>query len=119
VSELDPRIQKAFDFAQESTKQLITLSTAVITLTITFLTDVVKEAPAGSAAWLQAAWIFYLVSIVFGVFALLALTGSLGSRKEAASPSIYSKNIVVPSMAQVVCFFTAVALTLVFGFKAV
>jgi hypothetical protein len=110
---------KAFEFAQEATKQLITLATAVIALTITFLTDVVKEAPTGSAPWLQAAWIFYLVSIAFGVFTLLALTGSLGTSKEGKTPSIYAKNVVLPSMAQVFSFFAAVSLTLVFGFKAV
>ena len=55
MSEMEPRIEKAFAFAQETTKQLITLSTAVITLTITFLKDVVKAAPVGSAPYLQAA----------------------------------------------------------------
>ncbi len=66
MGEMEPRIEKAFAFAQETTKQLITLSTAVITLTITFLKDVVKAAPVGSAPYLQAAWVFYLLSIVFG-----------------------------------------------------
>jgi hypothetical protein len=119
VSELSPREEKAFDFALDATKQLMTLSTAVIALTITFLTDVAKDAPAGTARWLQAAWIGYLVSIGFGVLTLLALTGTLGSRKNRASPSIYAENIVMFSMGQVLSFFAAVALTLVFGFKAV
>lgn len=119
MTALSSRVEKAFDFAQESTKQLITLSTAVIALTITFLTDVVKDAPAGSAPYLQAAWIFYLVSIVFGVFTLLALTGTLGRPDEGETPAIYARNIVLLSMSQVLCFFAAIALTLVFGFKAV
>lgn len=113
---MDPRIEKAFDFAQESTKQLITLATAVIALTITFLTDVVKTAPAGSAPFLKAAWVLYLLSIVFGIFTLLSLTGNL---EKEESPSIYRGNIVVFSMSQVLSFGCALALTLVFGFKAV
>jgi hypothetical protein len=48
----------------------------------------------------------------------MALTGTLGRPDKREPASIYGKNIVVPSMGQVVCFCVAVALTLVFGFKA-
>jgi hypothetical protein len=115
---LDPRNEKAFTFAQEATKQLITLSTAVIALTITFLNDVLQTAPPGSAPYLEVAWVLYLVSIAFGVFTLLALAGSLGTRKPT-NPSIYDWNIKVPAILQVVFFCAAMALTLVFGFMAV
>jgi hypothetical protein len=87
MTDMDPRIEKAFEFAQEATKQLITLATGVIALTITFLTDVVKTAPAGSAVFLQTAWVFYFVSIVFGIFSLLALTGNLERPTQGKSPS--------------------------------
>jgi len=116
---MNPRVEKAFDFAQETTKQLITLATAVIALTITFLTDVAKDASAGTALWLQAAWVFYLVSIAFGIFTLMALTGTLGDLDADGPPSINARNILMLAKGQVFCFFAAVALTLVFGFKAV
>jgi len=116
---MDKSIEKAFDFAQESTKQLIALATGVIALTITFLTDVIKTAPAGSAGFLQAAWVLYLVSIVFGMLTMLMLTGNLERPGAGKSPSIYRGNIVVCSIAQVLTFSAAIGLTLVFGFKAV
>ena len=116
---MDKRIEKAFDFAQEATKQLITLATGVITITITFLTDVIKAAPAGSAPFLYSAWILYLVSIVFGILTLLALTGNLERPAAGKSPSIYRGNIVACSIIQVLSFSLAVALTLVFAVKAV
>ena len=119
MAEMDKRIEKAFDFAQEATKQLITLATGVIALTITFLTDVIKTAPAGSASFLQAAWVLYLVSIVFGILTLLMLTGNLERPGEGRSPSIYRGSIVACSIGQVLSFSLAVAFTLVFGFKAV
>jgi hypothetical protein len=115
---MDKNIEKAFEFAQEATKQLIGLATGVIALTITFLTDVVKTAPSGSAVFLQASWVMYLVSIVFGVFTLLALTGNL-ERAEQGTPSIYSGAIRFGSIAQILTFAAALILTLVFGFKAV
>lgn len=116
MADLDPAIQKAFDFAQEATKQLITLATGVIALTITFLKDVIHT--DGSAGFLQAAWVLYLVSIVFGVLTLLNLTGNLERPGEGRTPSIYRGSILVFSSGQVVTFCLAVAFTLVFGFNA-
>jgi hypothetical protein len=118
-SAVNPRAEKAFDFALDVTKQLITLATAVIALTITFLTDVAKEASADTARWLQAGWVFYLVSIAFGILTLMALTGTLGDTKSSDPPSINASNILMFAKVQVGSFFVAVALTLVFGFKAV
>jgi hypothetical protein len=124
MAEMDKNIEKAFDFAQEATKQLIALATDVIALTITFLTDVIKTAPSGSAGFLQAAWVLYLISIVLGILTLLMLTGNLerpGVGKDGVErdPSIYRGNIAVCSIGQVLTFSAAVTLTLVFGFKAV
>jgi hypothetical protein len=118
---MDKKIEKAFDFAQDATKQLIGLATGVIALTITFLTDVVKTAPPGSEGFLQASWVMYFVSIVFGVFTLLGLTGSLGAKETPSEAketlSIYSRNIRFGSIAQIFTFAAALILTLVFGFK--
>jgi len=115
---MDRNIEKAFDFAQEATKQLIGLSTGVIALTITFLTDVVKTAPSGSEIFLQVAWVMYLVSIAFGIFTLQALTGQL-ERAEGEHPSIYSDVIRKASMGQIISFGLALILPLIFGFMAV
>lgn len=118
MPDLDKRVEKAFDFAQETTKQLITLATGIIALTITFLTDVLETAPDG-AGFLQAAWVLYLVSIVFGMLTLMALTGNLERPGQDRAPSIYRGNIVAFSACQVLAFSVAMILTLVFGFKAV
>jgi hypothetical protein len=119
MGELDKRVEKAFDFAQEATKQLITLATGVIALTITFLTDVIERAPEGAVSFLHTAWVLYLVSIVFGILTLLTLTGNLERPGEGPAPSIYRGNVVSCSICQVVTFTVALALTLVLGFKAV
>jgi hypothetical protein len=37
--------EKSFEFALETTKQLITLATAIVALTITFVKDLAQAAP--------------------------------------------------------------------------
>ncbi len=59
--------EKAFDFAQESTKQILTMSTAILTLTITFQKDIVGAAATGNRWALTSAWICFLFSILCGL----------------------------------------------------
>jgi hypothetical protein len=116
--EMSPRVEKAFDLAVETTKQLIALSTAVIALTITFLTDVVETASESATWFLRAAWLLYLLSILAGIATLSALTGVLGTTKDNDNvPDIYSPGIKWAALAQVASFVLAMALTLAFGFE--
>lgn len=114
-------LEKAFDLAADSTKQLITLATGVAALTITFLKDVLLgTVPADARTALHVAWVLYFVSIIFGVFALLALTGTVGTRNRTKRepPSIYEHQVTVPSIIQVVTFLAAIVLTVVFAIIA-
>jgi hypothetical protein len=111
---MDQRIEKAFEFAHETTRQLITLSTAVIALTITFATDIAGEGSANAIGFLYVAWLGYVVSILSGIIAMLGLTGNL-ERAQQGTPSIYSRNIAVPSAIQVVAFVVATLLSVIYG----
>jgi hypothetical protein len=55
---------KAFDFAQETTKQLITLATGVLALSVTFLHELTPLASKTAIRRLEWGWILYLISIV-------------------------------------------------------
>lgn len=68
--------KKSFDFAADTTKQLITLSTAIITLSVTFAKDIIglNDYPKDLLAW---TWGVFIASLCFGIFTLMALTGSL------------------------------------------
>lgn len=78
MPDLDERTKKAFDFYADSTKQLITLSTAIIALMITFAKEILKPADSYYAKFpLMAALIVYVFSIWFGLETLLNLTGQL------------------------------------------
>jgi uncharacterized membrane protein len=112
---VEGRKAKAFDFAQDLTKLLITLATGIITITITFLKEVATRAPASAHKWIEIAWLLYLLSIVGGIMALMGMTATLD---EDGSPSIDGAAVAWPARAQFVLFAAALALTIVFGMKA-
>lgn len=135
--------KKAFDFASDVTKQLITLSTVIITITITFSKDIITFTDTSAKNYLFWAWILYILTIFFGIWTLMALTGSLQPMKKQAKKtetnggdnseisesveevqdiaqecSINSGNIRVPSILQIVCFIVALSLTITYGYNS-
>lgn len=114
---LDDRVKESFAFARETTKQLITLSTAILTLTVTFQSDIVKDQDETTVDLLTYAWTAYLVSIIFGVATLMMLTGTLAAT--AADASINGRQIRVPGIIQALAFLIATALVLWFGARSV
>jgi hypothetical protein len=112
-------LEKAFDFAQETTKQVLTLSSGIIAITVTFLNGDLKTYPQSTRQLLEIGWALYLASILFGIVTLMALAGNLERPNQPnKQPSIYARNIVVPSILQLLTFLAAVALTAAFGWKA-
>lgn len=84
---IDEGTKKSFDFASDSTKQLLTLSTGILALTITFGKDVYQGVPAASKDLLMQAWIGYLASILFGILTLFALTSTLEPKRKKKAAS--------------------------------
>jgi hypothetical protein len=117
---MEPEIDKAFDFAAESAKQLIGLSTGVIALTISFAHDLLVHVPGGAVSVLMLSWLAYLLSLFSGVWTLLALTGTLepGKQTAAVKPSIRGTNVTVPSGLQILLFMLATGLLVIFAIWA-
>lgn len=118
-SSLDDRAKASFDFAQESTKQIITLATGIIALTITFQKDFLSSSsiPAEAKFYAPLSWLFFLLSVIFGLWTLLALAGTLDPRSPG-QPSIYGKNIIIPSIIEILCFVIGLGLTVWYGYLA-
>jgi hypothetical protein len=126
---MNARQTKAFDFAADLTKQLITLSTGIVTLTLLLSKDFVGPRPLAVAAWTA-----YLVSTVFGLWALMALTGTLApvnkpgaAKRHAGSTTADDKeeeqfeiggNVRAPSAMQILTFGLATVLTLAYVYVA-
>lgn len=110
---MDERTKCAFQFAQESVKQLITLATGVVGLSITFAKDFVKTVPSARYVALSS-WGAFLFSVVFGLWALLALTGTLDGGPSVPL-SIRGRNVTIPTTLQILFFVIGLTLTVWFG----
>lgn len=114
---VDHQSQKAFDFAQGAVKQLITLATGMIALSITFAKDFVSTVPAAARMMALWSWGAFLLSVLCGLWALLALTGTLEA-DPAVPVSIRGKNVTIPTALQIALFVAGLGLTVGFGIVA-
>ena len=126
--------QKAFDFAAATTKQLIALCTGLIALTITFSKDIMRVNNIAHSNLMFWSWGCLLISVFFGVWTMMALTGSLqpisddsneepeeetDQANDSESFNINGSNVRIPSGLQILSFVAGLVLTVVFGVKSV
>ncbi len=74
---LDEASKLAFTFAKEIATTLITLSTGLLTLSVTYAKEILKGVPKSKEGTMKSAWGLHILSMFFGVVALMALTGAL------------------------------------------
>jgi hypothetical protein len=103
--------------AQETTKQILTLATGIATLTVTFAKEF---KPADESLHvpltLEVAWFFFAVSVLFGLWTLLAIVGAHNQLDQRnGSADAMASNIRVPALLMIVAFAVAFVLTLVAG----
>jgi hypothetical protein len=101
-------LPNSFEFAKEVTTQLLTLATAVVSISVTFVKDVSPSVTRAARGTLYTSWILFLVSIIFGVWVLGAMTGTL-AQTPSSQATVYSTNIRVPSFLQVISFVAGIA----------
>ncbi len=130
--ELHDDREMAFEFAKDSTKQLITLGTVIVTATIAVAGAFSENLPEDTRPFIIAMWLTYVISIIAGAATLLALTGTLepltkdgeeGSAEPVSTaetqPSTRGTNVTTPSKIQVVTFLLGTILAAVTGAVAV
>lgn len=114
---------KSLDFAADVTKQLIALSTGIISLCAAFTDNIFSKDEAKShAAWLTWALVVFVFSILFGLLTQMKLTGMLAkgeAQNDNQAPIIYDKATTWFSRMQFLSFFVAVVLSLVFVFNSI
>ena len=79
----DDAIKKSYDFAADLSKQMITLSMAILTLCVAFTDKLFTT--FGNAYCLVASLCAFAVSIGCGIIHLMGLTGQLGNHKPKCS----------------------------------
>lgn len=124
--EENQRITKSFDFAADITKQLIALSTAIISLCVAFTDKIFSsDAARSNSTTLLIALVCFVASIILGIFTLMALAGHLGNPKNKKddgmeqNPSpIYQGNVRCFSIGQMFLFIAAIIIAMVYVWKA-
>ncbi|HEV7747721.1 MAG TPA: hypothetical protein VGO56_22165 [Pyrinomonadaceae bacterium] len=107
-----------FTSATDLAKQLITLATGILALSITFIKDVVKSNGQVVTWPLKASWIAYLLSICFGMWNMMAITGSIFHAIEHPSEvTTYGPNIAIPALMQILAFLSATIFLIWYGAK--
>jgi hypothetical protein len=112
---MEERTKQAFQSVNDSFKQMMTLSTGVLTLEITFLKDIIKNLSHAAYLSLGLSWFSFLISLLAGIAGLLAITGSLSKTDNLTPASVYGTNIRFPAMFQVIFFGLGMFFTVVFG----
>lgn len=115
MANLSASSEKAFGFLQEACKQLLTLSTGIVGLTVTFFKEFSEGPDRSSRTLIQCSWVLFVVSIVAGLICLFCLTGQLTN----STPNIKSRNISITAGAQQVLFAVALILAVLAGINAV
>jgi hypothetical protein len=113
---VDMRLQKSFDYAIEVTKQLLTLGTAVLALTVTVGVDVGR---GRHDSYLLTAWAAFFISIICGIWTLFALMTEFAPRQghgDDPLPSVRSWRVRGPSFVQIVAFAIGTALLVLYGY---
>ena len=108
-----------FDSAADVTKQLITVATGILGLSVTFLKDIVKEAPQAHFWPLRVAWVFYLLSIICGIWTLMAITGSINHLVEHNDPVPIVSSMRLPAGLQPILFGLGTMFLVYYGMVAI
>jgi hypothetical protein len=104
----------AFQFAKEVSTQLITISSALIGLSVTFVKDLKTDDPL----WLRISWLCYIASVVCGVWHLMALTGALESLSVTGKTfDTFMWPTRIPATAQIVAFIAGTVCLVIFGWQ--
>lgn len=99
----------SFEFAKATVTQLITLATGVIGVSVTFSKDISVGVTARDRFWLFSSWIALLLSVLAGVWTMMALTGTVVD-PNVLPGAIYNSNIAIPCFLQVVTFVVGVGM---------
>jgi hypothetical protein len=94
--------EKSFDFAYEIVKQIISISTILLGVSLTFF----EKFNFADSNWaLITSWILFLITILWGLFVMMGITGSIAKNPTAAD--IYEKNITSSMIWLIIIFISA------------
>ena len=112
---MDRETELAFEAARDTSKQIITLTTAIILVPVAFSKDFI-EVVESIVKWLVlGSGVLFILSIASGVWTLMALTGKfdLPGTKKTTPPSIWDKDVIWPAYLQIMSFGLGLSLVVI------
>jgi len=101
----------AKDYARTAITQVLTLSSGILGISITFAKNINSSHIPGL---LETAWVFYIAAIFFGILCLLSLTGIVMAQR-----SLDSFWLRVFWMVQLLTFFVGTLLFVIAGIQSI
>jgi hypothetical protein len=116
---MDEHAKYAFSFAADTSKQITALATGALAVEIAFAKDFNKKLDDFDVFFLESSWVFLTISILMGLFVLMALTGTAGKVPPPAAVDVYNKNIKYTFIAQLMAFYAGLLAVVVFAMRGV
>lgn len=91
------------ELAAETTKQIMTLSTAIITVGFAFVKDI-QPHYTGKRIYLISSVLLHLFSCGFGIWTMMAITG-IANDLTNHPEGIFKLSVTLPSFLQIITFF--------------
>lgn len=110
---MDP-VQTAFNLASDLDKQILTLATGVLALSITFRKEFDNAPGFGSKFFLFGSWIFLLLSVCAGLFTMGKLV-SLSLRADSVEKTSVLNDAMPFASTQEILFFLGILFILIYG----
>ena len=124
MTNIEKNVELAFASLKHSTNLLITLSTSILALGITFSKELLGGVPGGLAAWLLVfSFVVFILSIIAGMMVNMAITGTLEQDPKAPKDRIVpistrNGNIILLSKWHIFLFLGGLLLLAAFGLVA-
>jgi len=107
----------ALTSASELAKQLISVASAVLVLTVTLVEKFRSTHIRSADRFLIVSWTLLVLSVLAGFWSLMALTGTLVAA-QAGAPLKLEDNARIPAGIQVITFFLGVLFFMWYGLVA-
>jgi len=117
MATMDDQAKQAFTAASDWSKQILTLSTGIVTLTVTFADKIFGDLTNTEKGLLYTSWLLYLISILGGIWVLTSLTSTLSFDRDLVAADVrQSQN---QARLQVIPFIAGTAFIALFGILGV
>jgi hypothetical protein len=117
MATMDDQAKQAFTAASDWSKQILTLSTGILTLTVAFADKIFGHLSDTEKGFLFTSWLLYLISILGGIWVLTQLTSTLSFDRHVVPADV--KQSEKQASLQVWTFIAATAFIGVFGVLSV